>query len=44
MFASIPAKDDLTSKIVGLDVYNKANQDIGTIKQGNRVKESVTKG
>jgi hypothetical protein len=32
MFASIPAKDDLTSKIVGLDVYNKANQDIGTIK------------
>ena len=32
MFATVPAKDDLSSKVVGLDVYNKANQDIGTIK------------
>lgn len=32
MFANIPAKDDLSSKIVGLDVYNDAKQDIGTIK------------
>ncbi len=31
-FATVPAGDDLTSKVVGLDVYNKANQDIGTIK------------
>lgn len=31
-FANIPAKDDLSSKIVGLDVYNDAKQDIGTIK------------
>jgi hypothetical protein len=31
-FANVAAKDDLTSKVVGLDVYNKANQDIGTIK------------
>jgi hypothetical protein len=32
MFASLPAKDDLSSNVVGLDVYNGANQDIGTIK------------
>lgn len=32
MFANIPTKDDLSSKIVGLDVYNDAKQDIGTIK------------
>jgi PRC-barrel domain len=32
MFANVPASDDLSSKVVGLDVYNKANQDIGTIK------------
>ena len=32
MFASVPAGDDLSSKVVGLDVYNKANQNIGTIK------------
>ena len=31
-FASIPETDDLSSKVVGLDVYNNANQDIGTIK------------
>ena len=31
-FTNVPAKDELTSKVVGLDVYNKANQDIGTIK------------
>ena len=32
MFANIPAKDELSSKVVGLDVYNNANQNIGTIK------------
>ena len=31
-FTTVPAKDDLSSKAVGLDVYNAANQDIGTIK------------
>ena len=32
-FATIPGTDDsLRGKIVGLDVYNKTNQDIGTIK------------
>lgn len=31
-FTNVPAKDDLSSKAVGLDVYNAANQDIGTIK------------
>ena len=32
IFTSVSAKDDLSSKVVGLDVYNNANQDIGTIK------------
>jgi PRC-barrel domain len=32
MFASVPAKADLSSKVVGLDVYNDSKQDIGTIK------------
>jgi hypothetical protein len=32
MFAKIPASDRLSSEIVGLDVYNKSKQDIGTIK------------
>jgi len=32
MFANIPAKEDLTSKVVGLSVYNNENKDIGTIK------------
>lgn len=40
-FTSIPAKDDLSSRSVGLDVYNTANQDIGTIKDiafnGNQI-------
>jgi len=31
-FATISTKDDLSSKAVGLDVYNDANQNIGTIK------------
>ena len=31
-FATIPRTDDLSSKIVGLDVYNKTNQDIVSIK------------
>jgi hypothetical protein len=32
MFTTLPAKDELSSKVVGLDVYNSANQNIGTIK------------
>jgi hypothetical protein len=31
-FATIAVGDDLSSKVVGLDVHNAANQDIGTIK------------
>jgi hypothetical protein len=31
-FTSLPAKDELSSKVVGLDVYNNANQNIGRIK------------
>src|SRR5665213_82200 len=32
MFTSVPAQDELSSRVVGLDVYNNAKQDIGTIK------------
>jgi PRC-barrel domain len=32
MFAKIPATDRLSSEIVGLVVYNRSKQDIGTIK------------
>jgi sporulation protein YlmC with PRC-barrel domain len=32
MFVSIPNGDQLSSNLVGLDVYNKDNKDIGTIK------------
>ncbi|CAN5511002.1 hypothetical protein BH11PSE4_BH11PSE4_07220 [soil metagenome] len=31
-FRNIPAKDELSSKVVGLDVYNDDNKSIGTIK------------
>jgi len=31
-FVSVPNSDDLSSKVVGLDIYNNANQDIGQIK------------
>jgi hypothetical protein len=31
-FASVPPKDGLSSQVVGLEVYNNAKQDIGTIK------------
>ena len=31
-FVKVPGQDDLSSKVVGLDVYNKDNKDIGTIK------------
>ena len=45
MFTSLPAKEELSSKVVGLDVYNNANQDIGTIKDvaynGNSVSAYV---
>jgi len=32
MFINVPAQDELSSNVVGLDVYNKDKQDIGTIK------------
>jgi sporulation protein YlmC with PRC-barrel domain len=32
MFRNIPAKSELTSKVVGLDVYNNDNKSIGQIK------------
>jgi hypothetical protein len=32
MFTSVPRQEDLSSNVVGLDVYNTANQDIGKIK------------
>jgi sporulation protein YlmC with PRC-barrel domain len=31
-FVSVPNNDELSSKMVGLDIYNNANQDIGQIK------------
>jgi sporulation protein YlmC with PRC-barrel domain len=31
-YVTVPSNDDLSSKLVGLDVYNKDNKDIGTIK------------
>ena len=31
-FVSVPNNDDLSSKVVGLDIYNNSNQDIGQIK------------
>jgi hypothetical protein len=45
MFTNIPASEDLSSKVVGLDVYNSQNQDIGKIKDvafdGNRVRAYI---
>jgi hypothetical protein len=32
MFANVPAKDALSSNVVGLEVYNGANENIGSIK------------
>lgn len=32
MFTSVPTGDELSSKVVGLDVYNNDHQNIGTIK------------
>jgi len=32
MFTHVPAQDELGSNVVGLDVYNKDKQNIGTIK------------
>ncbi|HUN96923.1 MAG TPA: PRC-barrel domain-containing protein [Bradyrhizobium sp.] len=31
-YVSVPQADDLSSKVVGLDIYNHDNKDIGTIK------------
>ena len=32
MFTYVPAKDELSSNVIGLDVYNKDKKNIGTIK------------
>jgi hypothetical protein len=32
MFATVPTGTDLSSNLIGLDIYNGAKQDIGTIK------------
>jgi hypothetical protein len=32
MFTYVPAQDELSSNVVGLDVYNEDRQNIGTIK------------
>lgn len=32
MFANIPPQEELSSKVVGLEVYNSANKDLGKIK------------
>jgi hypothetical protein len=32
MFTYVPAQDDLSSNVVGVDVYNEGRQNIGTIK------------
>jgi PRC-barrel domain len=32
MFTSVPPQEELSSKVVGLEVYNSANQDVGKIK------------
>ena len=32
VYVTVPSSDDLSSKLVGLDIYNKDNKDIGTIK------------
>jgi hypothetical protein len=31
-YVNVPQRDDLGSKLIGLDVYNDGNKDIGTIK------------
>jgi len=31
-YLNVPQSDDLSSKVVGLDIYNTENKDIGTIK------------
>lgn len=31
-YVDVPSNDDLSSKLTGLDIYNKDNKDIGTIK------------
>jgi PRC-barrel domain len=32
MFTSVPSQEELSSKVIGLEVYNNANQDVGKIK------------
>jgi sporulation protein YlmC with PRC-barrel domain len=31
-FVNVPTRDDLSSKVVGLDIYNNDGKDIGTVK------------
>ena len=31
-YVTVPSNDELSSKVVGLDIYNKDNKEIGTIK------------
>ena len=44
-FTTVPSSDKLRSAIVGLNVYNKANQDIGSIKDvaysGHQVQDYI---
>jgi len=32
MYVNVPNSDELSSKLVGLDIYNNENKDVGTIK------------
>jgi hypothetical protein len=32
MFATVPSQDEMASKVVGLEVYNSSNEDVGKIK------------
>ncbi len=42
MFANIPSSERLSSSVIGLDVYNDKNQDIGTIKDFALDKSGLT--
>jgi hypothetical protein len=45
MFATVPVGDDLSSNLVGLDIYNSAKDKIGTVKDiamtGGRVRAYI---
>jgi hypothetical protein len=44
MFNNLPARDELSSRVVGLDLYNNANQNIGTIKAAKELKYPTNSG